>query len=176
MTLWTVACQAPLSMGFSRQEYWSRLPFSSPGDFPNSGIKPKSPALQADYLPSEPPEKPTQKKWTQYTRNSHQPDWQIKQVPCLPSTHFCWCWCFFCSCLFYAPLEKVMATLSSILAWRIPWTEEPGRLQFMESQRVRHDWVTNVHTHTYFMHRLHMNVFIYNKQKCIACFKNCIPL
>ena len=43
------------------------------------------------------------------------------------------------------PLEKVMATLSSILAWRISWTEEPGRLQPMASQRVRHDWGTNTH-------------------------------
>ena len=45
------------------------------------------------------------------------------------------------------PLEKGMATQSSILAWRIPWTEEPGRLQSMGSQRVRYDWVTNTHTH-----------------------------
>ena len=56
-TPWTVAYQVPLSMGFSRQEYWSGLPFPSPGDLPNSGIKPRSPALQADALPSE-PEKP----------------------------------------------------------------------------------------------------------------------
>ena len=46
------------------------------------------------------------------------------------------------------PLEKGMATHSSILAWRIPWTVEPGGLQSMGSQRVRHDWVTNTHTHT----------------------------
>ena len=52
-TLWTVARQAPLSMGFSRQEYWSRLPFASPGDLPNPGIEPGSPALQTDALPSE---------------------------------------------------------------------------------------------------------------------------
>ena len=56
-TLWTVALQAPLSMGFSRQEYWSGLPFPSPGDLPNPGIKPGSPALQADALSSEPPGK-----------------------------------------------------------------------------------------------------------------------
>ena len=56
-TLWTVARQAPLSMGFSRQEYWSGLPFPSPGDLPNPGIKPGSPALQADALSSEPPGK-----------------------------------------------------------------------------------------------------------------------
>ena len=47
------------------------------------------------------------------------------------------------------PLEKRVATHSSILAWRIPWTEKPGRLYSMESQRVRHDWVTNTHTHTH---------------------------
>ena len=57
-TLWSVAYQAPPSLGFSRQEYWSGLPFPSPGDLPNPGIKPGSPVLQADALPSEPPGKP----------------------------------------------------------------------------------------------------------------------
>ena len=57
-TPWTVAHQAPQSMEFFRQEYWSGLPFPSPGDLPNPGIKPGSPALQADALPSEPPGKP----------------------------------------------------------------------------------------------------------------------
>ena len=57
-TPWTVAYQAPLSMGFSRQECWSGLPFPSPGDLPNPGIEPGSPALQADALPPEPPRKP----------------------------------------------------------------------------------------------------------------------
>ena len=50
---WTIACQAPLSLGFSRQEYWSGLPFPFPGDLPDPGIKPRSPALQADHLPTE---------------------------------------------------------------------------------------------------------------------------
>ena len=50
-TPWTVAYQAPPSMGFSRQEYWSGLPFVSPGDLPDSEIKPASPALQAESLP-----------------------------------------------------------------------------------------------------------------------------
>ena len=54
VTPWTVAYQAPLSMGFSRQEYWSGLPFPSPGDLPDPGIEPGSPVLQADVLPSEP--------------------------------------------------------------------------------------------------------------------------
>ena len=53
-TPWTVACQAPLSTGFSRQEWWSGLPFPTPGDLPDPGIKPGSPALQAVSLLSEP--------------------------------------------------------------------------------------------------------------------------
>ena len=52
-TPWTVAHQAPLSMGFSRQEYCSELPFPSLGDLPDPGIEPRSPAFQADSLPSE---------------------------------------------------------------------------------------------------------------------------
>ena len=57
-TPWTVAYQALPSMGFPRQEYWSGLPFPSPGDLPNPGMEPGSPALQTDTLPSEPPGKP----------------------------------------------------------------------------------------------------------------------
>ena len=55
VTPWTVAHQASPSMGFSRQEYWSGLPFPSPGDLPDPGIKPRSPTLEADALTSEPP-------------------------------------------------------------------------------------------------------------------------
>ena len=55
VTPWTVASQAPQSVEFSRQEYWSGLPFPSPGDLPDPGIEPGSPALQADAFPSEPP-------------------------------------------------------------------------------------------------------------------------
>jgi len=58
VTPWTVAHQAPLSMGFFRQEYRSGLPFPSPGDLPDPGIKPGSPASQVHLLPSEPPRKP----------------------------------------------------------------------------------------------------------------------
>ena len=55
---WIVGHQAPLSMRFSRQEYWSGLPCPPPGDLPNPGIKPRSPTLQADSLPAEPQGKP----------------------------------------------------------------------------------------------------------------------
>ena len=54
----TIACQAPLSMGFSRQEYWSGLPFPSPGDIPDPGIESRPSEMQADSLPSEPLGKP----------------------------------------------------------------------------------------------------------------------
>ena len=56
-TPWTIAYQAPPSMGFSKQEYWSGLPFPSPGDLPDPGIESRPPALLADALPSEPPGK-----------------------------------------------------------------------------------------------------------------------
>ena len=57
-TPWTAADQAPQSMGFSRQAYWSGVPLPSPGDLPDPGIKPRSPEPQADSLPSEPPAQP----------------------------------------------------------------------------------------------------------------------
>ena len=55
---WTVGCQAPLSMGFPRQEYWSGLPFPSPGDLPDPGIEPTYPALAGERFTTEPPGKP----------------------------------------------------------------------------------------------------------------------
>ena len=66
VTLWAVAHQAPLSVVFSRQECWSGWPFPSPGDLPDPGIEPGSPALQADSLPTELPGKPTWvEKWVE---------------------------------------------------------------------------------------------------------------
>ena len=58
VTPWTVACLAPLTMGYPKQEYWNRLQFSTPGDLPDPGIEPRSPTFQADALTSEPPGKP----------------------------------------------------------------------------------------------------------------------
>ena len=58
VTPWTVAYQAPPSMGFPRQEYWSGLPFPSPEDLLNPGIEPRSLAFLAEHLPCEPPGKP----------------------------------------------------------------------------------------------------------------------
>ena len=76
---WTVACQAPLSMGFSRQEQWGGLPFTSPGDLPNPGTEPRSPTLQADSLPSKPPGKPC-------SIPHHRPGEQVPFSPAKPAS------------------------------------------------------------------------------------------
>ena len=106
VTLWTVAHQVPLSMGFSRQEYWSGLPFPSLGDLPDPGIK-------LAFLMSS------------------------SLIDKLFTTSI--------------TMEKPMAPHSSTLAWKIPWTEEPGRLQSMGLLRVGHDWATWLSLFT-FMH------------------------
>ena len=67
---WSVACQASLSMGFSRQEYWSGLPCPSPGDLHSAGIKLRFPALLADSLPSEPPGKKTRTEKGKWKRST----------------------------------------------------------------------------------------------------------
>ena len=111
-------------MGFSRQGYWSALPIPSPGDLPNPGIEPQSPALQADSLPSELQGKP----WTKL-------NWCIimrfpggargKEPDCQDWLQEMWVQ----SLDREDPLEEGMATHSSILAWTIPWIEGPSRLQ-----------------------------------------------
>ena len=101
-------------MGFSGQEYWSELPCPPPGDLPHSGIQPKSltsPPLAGGGFPDNSVGKES-------TCNAGDPG----SIPGWED-----------------PLEKGKATYSSILAWEIPWTEEPGGLQPMELQRVRHD-------------------------------------
>ena len=75
------------------------------------------------------------------------------------------------------PLEKKIATHSCILAWRIPWTEEPGRLQSMESQRVGHNWETNTHTHTHMYFTLYtLNFTCYVSVCCCSVAKSCLTL
>ena len=64
---WTVTLQAPLPMGFPRQEYWTELPFLSPGDLPDPGIKPRSPALADGFFTTDPPGKPKFKKHISYS-------------------------------------------------------------------------------------------------------------
>ena len=118
-----------MSMGFFRQEYWGRLPCPPPGDLPIPGIKPtflKSPALAGEF----------------FTTEASLVAQTVKNLSAMQET-----WVL--SLGWEDPLEKETAThclqyyyyeyLSSILAWRIQWTEEPGRLQSMGSQRVGHN-------------------------------------
>ena len=120
------------SMEFSRPEYWSGQPFPSTGDLPNPGIEPRSPALQADSLPTELSGKPVRVVvyWIK-PGNSITEERKRK-------------WYWEISNFYYINLEKAMAPHSSTLAWKIPWTEEPVRLQSMRSLRVGHDWATSL--------------------------------
>ena len=148
VTPWTVAHQAPLCMRFLRQEYSNGLPFPSPRDIPNPGIKPMPPALQADSLPPEPQEIVSTNRFFHLNIYNGTP----LQHSCLenPMDGGAW-WAavhgvaksriglsdFTFTFPFHA-LEKEMATHSSVLAWRIPGTGEPGGLPSMGLHRVGH--------------------------------------
>ena len=127
-------------MEFSRPEYWSGLPFPSPGDLSNPGIEPRSPAFQADSLPAE-----LHCGFLKLAAISHGALYthgltilraslvaQMVKKKNLPALWEIWV----PSLGWKDLLEKGTATHFSILAWRIPWTEEPGGLQSVESQRV----------------------------------------
>ena len=120
VTPWTRTCQAPLIMGFSRQEYWSRFPCLLPRYLPNSGTEPKSPvssASQGDSL----------------LLNRFPGGSDGKESACNAGDPGSIPW------VRQDPLEKGIATHSRILTWRVPWTEEPGGLQFTGLQKDAHD-------------------------------------
>ena len=153
-------------MEFSRQEYWGALPFPFPGDLPDLGVEPWSSALQTDSLPSELSGKPNIEVlysrtllfiysvyWVDQTVHSGFSVWSYEKpvstraslltqmVENLPAMQKTGVW----SLGQESPLEKEMATHSSILAWRIPRTEEPDGVQSMGLQRVGHGQVTSTH-------------------------------
>ena len=113
VALWTAARQAPLSMGLSRQEYRSGLPFPSLWDLPDPGIEPRSPALQEDSLTTV---------LTGFLCGSsgRESACYAGELYLIPGSEDPW--------------EKEMETHSSTLACKTPWTEEPGRLQSMATQ------------------------------------------
>ena len=102
-TPWTVACQAPLSMGFSRQECWSGFPFPSPGDLLDPGIEPS--LLHCRQILYQ----------LSYEGSPNLIEIFINSIHIFE--HISW-----------LVLEKEMATQSSTVAWKIPWTKKPGRL------------------------------------------------
>ena len=135
---WTAAHQAPLSAGLPRQEDWSELPFPSPGDLPNSGIELVSPALAGAFFTAELPGKPFEIICSIKIFGASlvaQNSLVVKNLPAMWETEIQ-------SLGWENLLKKGMTTYSSILAWRIPWTEEPGGLQSMGSQRVRHKLIS----------------------------------
>ena len=113
VTPWTVACQAPLSVGFSRREYWSGLPFPSPGDLPDPGIEPRSPALQAVSLPTDLQGKPNNIILNPLVYVGVLGGLNGKESTCSAGDQ--------------GSIPESLSSISIIL-WRMPWTEEPGRL------------------------------------------------
>ena len=134
-------------MGFHRQEHCRGLPFPSPWDLPDQGIEPTAPALESRFFTTEPP-------WEGLSPLSCQSLYEARKqlgiikhfsVPGGASSKERTCQCRryemrVQSLGWVDSLEKGRTTHSDVLAWKIPWTEEPGQLQSMGSQRLGHDW------------------------------------
>ena len=127
-------------MKFSRQEYWGGLQFPSPGDLPDPGSEPSSLTLQADSLPDRPQGKPFHSLNESNSILLYFISLVAQRAKRLLAVRETRVW----SLGQEDPLEKEIATHSSTLAWKIPWTDKPGRLQSMGSQRVGHDWATSL--------------------------------
>ena len=130
VTPWTVARQAPLSMGFPRQDYWSGLPCPPPGHLPDPGMEPESPALAGGFSTTN----AIREDPTEVTLGLYSLPWWLSD-----KESACYAKGAVQSLGLEDPLEESTATHSSSLAWKTPWTEEPGGLQSMGLQRVRHD-------------------------------------
>ena len=137
-SLWTVAYQVPTSVEFSRQEYWSGLTFPSPGDLPDLGVEPRSPALQADVLPSEPPGKHYVFMMTSESLNT-----LFLLCPCLFTfVHFL-CVCELCSQII-CPLKNLFTERTK---WqRSRWVRSTSSLWIRQEYtfRYRSAWQTGV--------------------------------
>ena len=131
-----VGCQSPLSLGFSRQEYWSGLPFPFLWDPPVPGIEPESLALQVDSLPLDPQGSPQCGFNLHFFNDVYGGAWWAAVHGVAKSrtqlNEFTFTFHFHA-------LEKELATHSSVLAWRIPGTAVPGGLPSMGSHGVGHD-------------------------------------
>ena len=120
-TLWTVAHQVPLSIGFPRKEYWSGLPFPSPGDLPNSGIKLECPALAGRFFTTEPPRKPLFKRIMTSKRVAN-------------SLFF-----VFLKMTFFHHHGKIFQKVPKLTCWKFPLFElevfPPGRILLFRKQK-----------------------------------------
>ena len=125
VTPWTVAHQVPLSIGFSKQEYWSELPFPPPGDLPNPGTEPASlasPALAGGFFTTVPPGKPHMLHLGKIEGGRRRGRQRMR------------CW-------MASPTQWTWVWVDSGGWW---WTGRPGLLWFIGSQRVGHDWATEL--------------------------------
>ena len=155
VTLWIVACQAPQSMGFTRQEYWSGLTCPPPGNFWYNVLKTTLQTIHFSHIIIFSPSFYKAKLSFEWLDQlfGHYIDIGVffvaQTIKNMPVMQKIWVR----SVGQEDHLEKGMTVHSSILAWRIPRTEEPGRLQSVGLQTVGHDWVTNTATMLY-RHRL----------------------
>ena len=136
VTPWTVTYQAPLSMGFSRQEHWSGLLFPSPGDLPDLGLKPSSPALHADTLPSEPPGKESYDKPRQHIekqRHCSANKCPYSQSYGFPSDHV-WLW-ELAHKEGGVPKNWCFLTVGLL---RVPWTARRSNQSFLREINPKH--------------------------------------
>ena len=120
-TPWTADCQDPLSMGFSRQEYWRGLPCPPPGDLPDPGIEPQSPALKADSLPTEPPGKPSDLAcWYPYPFQAAPRLWPVLATP------------------------SACSSLQCLYPWAFPWSSLKHLLPHLEATEAEFSIKTEV--------------------------------
>ena len=163
MTLWTVPCQAPLSMGILQARMLEWVPMPPPGDLPNPGIKPRSPPLQAYSSPAEPQGKPSIKIILNFIESIQHTAWHTETFIVDTGGDITYCY-YFCG-LMFSPNPQFSSILSfqfsrykttsnqyygegngnplQFLVWKIAWTEEPGRLQFWGLQSQT--WLSTAH-------------------------------
>ena len=158
VTPWTVACQAPLSTGLSRHEYWSGLPFSSPGDLPDPGIDPGSPALQADSLPTELRGKPqikrrhevkrrlflARKAMTNLDHIIKSRDFPLPKEVCLVKAMFLPV--VMCGCERWTVKKAERWKIDALELWcwrrllRVPWTEKRSNQSLLKGINPEYSW------------------------------------
>ena len=126
------ARQTPLSIGFPRQEYWTGLPYPSPGNFPDPGIKPRSPALQTDSLPSEPPGKPIDL-WLWATLGGY----NVKAIHITKTTK--WLFLLFIYCCILPWWMKSSLSLKFLLLFQLSSQEEEKRQISLRSSGPKYE-------------------------------------
>ena len=119
VTLWTIACQAPLSMGFPGQEYWSELPLPSPGNLPNPGIEPASPTLAGGFFTTEPQEASNYN--SRYYQMQRRVQSSLKQVGHITIELFTW---HHMNAYYFTNLDSIHFFLTQVNIWKTLFKDE----------------------------------------------------